>query len=129
MSFSLFVTSRDSSSLWCTTSRCSGFSYCRTVFRHTGLVVVAPSIYSTGSIFVAHRLSCSVACELLLDRGLNLCLLHWQAHSSPLSYQGNLSLNMLNVGTVLDVFIYVPCAPWVLRKYLLNEAKDLSCGC
>ena len=36
----------------------------------------------------AHGLSCSVACEILQDQGSNLCLLHWQVDSLPLSHQG-----------------------------------------
>ena len=38
--------------------------------------------------FVAHELSCSAACAILLDQGSNLCLLHWQADSLPLNHQG-----------------------------------------
>ena len=33
-------------------------------------------------------LGCSVACGLFLDQGSNLCLLHWQVVSLPLSHQG-----------------------------------------
>ena len=33
---------------------------------------------STGSIVVAHGLSCSKACEIFPDQGLNLYLLYWQ---------------------------------------------------
>ena len=47
------------------------------------------------SVVVAHRLSCSAACGILLDQGSNLCLLHWQADSLPLSYQGSLLLSFL----------------------------------
>ena len=36
-----------------------------------------------------HRLSCSAAYGIVPDQGLNSCLLHWQAHSSPLSHQGS----------------------------------------
>ena len=32
-----------------------------------------------GSVTVVHRLSCSVACGIILDQGLNLCPLHCQA--------------------------------------------------
>ena len=44
------------------------------------LVVVAPGLYSTGSVVVAHGLSCSAACGIFLDQGLNPCPLHWQAY-------------------------------------------------
>ena len=52
-------------------------------------VVVAPKLQSTVSIVVVHRLSCSAASGIFPDQGLNLCLLHWQADSLPLS-QGSL---------------------------------------
>ena len=34
-------------------------------------------LYSTGLVVLAHGLSCSVACEVFQDQGLNLHLLHW----------------------------------------------------
>ena len=50
-------------------------------------VVVAPGRSSSGSIVVAHRLSCSAPCGFFPDQGLNPCLLHWQVDSLPLSHQ------------------------------------------
>ena len=41
-----------------------------------------------GSVVVAHGLSCPEACGILLDQGLNPCLLHWKADSLPLSQPG-----------------------------------------
>ena len=38
---------------------------------------------------VAHELSCSVACGILMDQGLNPCLLHWQVDSLPQNHQGS----------------------------------------
>ena len=38
---------------------------------------------------MARRLSCSAACEILLDQGLNPCPLHWQADFYPLHHQGS----------------------------------------
>ena len=43
----------------------------------------------TGSVVVAHGLSCSAACGIFPDRGSNLCPLHWQADSQPLRHQGS----------------------------------------
>ena len=40
-------------------------------------------------LVVAHSLNCSAACGIFLDQGQNLCLLNWQADSSPLSHQGS----------------------------------------
>ena len=39
-------------------------------------------------VVVAHRRSCSEACGILPDQGLNPCPLHWQADSHPPDHQG-----------------------------------------
>ena len=41
---------------------------------------------------MAHGLSCSVACGIFWDQGLNLSLLNWQANSLPLSHEGSPNL-------------------------------------
>ena len=51
--------------------------------------VAVPGLRGTGSTVVRHRLSCSEACEIFPDQGSNLCLLHWQVYSLPLSHQGS----------------------------------------
>ena len=48
-------------------------------------LVAAASGLSSGSL--ALELSCSKACGILPDQGLNPCLLHWQVDSLPLSHQ------------------------------------------
>ena len=50
-------------------------------------VVVACGLQSTGLIVEVHRFSCSTSCGIFPNQGLNLCLLHWQADSLPLSHQ------------------------------------------
>ena len=105
-SFSRAAASRGHPSLWWLGSHCSGFSCARAQasvvaahrFQQLGWessVVAAPRLQSTGSVVVARRLSCSVACGILLDQGLNLCLLRWQVDSLPQSHRGSphLSLN------------------------------------
>ena len=62
-----------------------GFSSCRVWARELWLT----RLWGTGSVAVVHRLSCSVACEIFLDQGLNQCLLHWPADSLPLSHEGS----------------------------------------
>ena len=42
-----------------------------------------------GSVIVAHGPSCSTACGIFPDQGLNPCPLHWQADSQPLRHQGS----------------------------------------
>ena len=71
-------------------SHCGGFSCCGAwSLGHTGSVVVVPGPKSTHSIIMALRLSCSVTCGIIPDQGSNLCFLHWQADSLPLSHQGS----------------------------------------
>ena len=48
---------------------------------HVGSVVVAHGLQSAGSVFVVHGLSCSMACGIFPDQGLNPCPLRWQADS------------------------------------------------
>ena len=87
---SLAAASRGYSSL-----QCAGFSLrWLLLLRSTGCrradssscgawvsVVVARGLWSTGSVVVAHGLSCSAACGIFPDQGLNPCPLHWQADS------------------------------------------------
>ena len=60
-------------------SHCGGFACCRApaLGMHAGSVVVAHGLQSAGSVVVMHRLSCSAACGIFPDQGLNLCPLHW----------------------------------------------------
>ena len=46
-------------------------------------------LWSTGSVVVAHRLSCSMACRIFPDQGSNPCTLHWQVDSYPLHHQAS----------------------------------------
>ena len=63
-------------------SRQTSFSGCSTWAQH--LCVQA---LECGPVFAAHGLSCSVACGVFSDQGLNLCPLHWQADSYPPCHQ------------------------------------------
>ncbi|KAJ8790918.1 hypothetical protein J1605_021012 [Eschrichtius robustus] len=49
-----------------------------------------------GSAIVAHGPSCSAACGIFPDQGLNPCPLHWQADSQPLRHQGSPGQSLLN---------------------------------
>ena len=63
-------------------SRCAGLSLSRPpLLRSTGS-------RRAGSVIVAHGPSCSAACGIFPDQGLNPCPLHWQADSQPLRHQG-----------------------------------------
>ena len=64
-------------------SRCAGLSLPRPLLlRSTGS-------RRAGSVIVAHGPSCSAACGIFPDQGLNPCPLHWQADSQPLRHQGS----------------------------------------
>ena len=75
---SLVVASGGHSSSWC-----AGLSLSRP------LLLRSTSSRRAGSVVVAHGLSCSTACGILPDQGLNPCPLHWQADSQPLRHQGS----------------------------------------
>ena len=63
-------------------SRCAGLSLSRPLLWSTGS-------RRAGSVVVAHGPSCSAACGIFPDQGLNPCPLHWQADSQPLRHQGS----------------------------------------
>ena len=64
-------------------SRCVGLSLSQPLLlRSTGS-------RRAGSVIVAHGPSCSAACVIFPDQGLNPCPLHWQADSQPLRHQGS----------------------------------------
>ena len=64
-------------------SRCAGLSPARPLLlRSTGS-------RRAGSVVVAHGPSCYVSCGIFPAQGSNLCPLHWQADSQPLSHQGS----------------------------------------
>ena len=84
-------------------SRCMGLSLSRPLLsRSTGS-------RRAGSVVVAHRPSCSVACGILPDQGSNLCPLHWQADSQPLRHQGSPEIT-LDRSFSLMFGIFLQCA-------------------
>ena len=71
---------------------------------------MAPGLWSTGLIVVAHRLRSSAARGTLPDQGLNSCLLHWQADSEPLSHdiaEHNIRLNFKSVVDEVPQLLFV----------------------
>ena len=59
----------------------------------------AQALECMGLVAVVCRLSCSVACGVFPDQGLNPCLLHWQADSLPLSHQGSPTISFNSFST------------------------------
>ena len=70
-------------------SQWGDFSCWARALGHGGSVVVVPWIQSTGSVVAAHGLNYSETRGVFLDQELNLCLLHWQVGSLPLSHQAS----------------------------------------
>ena len=77
-------------------------------------VVSAPWLQSTGSIVVAHRCSCSVACGILPDQGSNPHLPHQQTDSLPLSYQRSPEIYIFQMlayeirrGPMFEIFYFI----------------------
>ena len=75
-------------------SGCAGLSLWRP------LLLQSTGSRRTGSVVVAHGLSCSATCGIFPDQGSNPCPLHWQADSQPLRHQGSPRQNFLK----LEVF-------------------------
>ena len=75
---SLVAASGSHSSSWC-----AGLSLSRP------LLLWSTGSRCAGSVVVAHGPSCSAACGIFPDQGLNPCPLHWQADSQPLHHQGS----------------------------------------
>ena len=74
---------------------------------------------------MAWGFSCSIACGIFPDQGSKLCLLHWQADSSPLLHQGS---------STIDFLITSPSLPeqYCFRPYLkffpLLRGRPFSCA-
>ena len=101
-----------------------GFSCCGAqALGRVGSVVAARGLWSSGSVVVAHRLSCSVGCRIFLDQGSNLCLLHWQADSYPLHHQGSPSRILFSYE---KNEVLVPATAWMSLENIVNEGHQLQ---
>ena len=82
--------------------------------RHQGL----QQLQHVGSAAV-HRLSCSEACGIFPDQGLNPCLLHWQV-ISPVSHQGSPSTTFL----IMLLGIYAHISPLALTICFFPDVQS-----
>ena len=87
-------------------SRCAGFSLPRP------LLLPSTGSRCAGSVVVAHGPSCSAACGILPDQGLNPCPLHWQADSQPLRHQGSPYLFFIPISPFLVMCSWGMAAAW-----------------
>ena len=70
----------------------------------------------TVSVVMEQGLSCSVACGIFPDQGLNPCLLRWQADSLLLSHEGNPPMPLLK-------------EPYRMQQAKGNKKKPMSASC
>ena len=89
----LFVAAQAFLRWQCRASSCGGFSCRAQVLWRAGSAVVAPTLWSTGSVTVVHRLNCSKVCGILLDQG-QTSVPHWQADSLLPDQQGNMRFSI-----------------------------------
>ena len=87
-------------------SRCNGFSCC------------GSWALGSGSVVLAHGLSCSEAWGIFPDQALNPCLLHWWVDSLPLSHQGSPGLDFF--------LLYSDSSFPILFKDILSLPEALS---
>ena len=99
-------------------SRCVGLSLSRP------LLLWSTGSRRSGSVVVAHGLSCSAACGIFPDQGSNPCPLHWQADSQPLRHQGSPILFFL-----IKKFTYLAVPGFrCSTRDLRCGVQDLCCG-
>ena len=66
----------------------------------------------TGSVILAHGLSCHKACGILPEQGSYQCLLHWQKFSNTGVAGKSQKVIILNINiTVLIILQPIPLAP------------------
>ena len=89
----------------CSSLQCVGLLWWILLLQSMGLqgmqasVVAAPQVQNTGSVLVAHGLSCLVVCGIYPDQGSNPCPPDWQVGSYPQCHQGSPVKSFLGVCT------------------------------
>ena len=106
-------------------SHCGGFSLrwlllLRSMGSRLFSCCGARALGSRASVVMAHRLSCSVACGIFTDRGLNPCPLHWEVDSQPLRHQGSPCLAFL----IAPPFSVLWRTGWFVRIQTLTEWRQ-----
>ena len=110
-------------------SHCGVFLCCRAwALEHAGLLELwhvgsmagAPRLQGIGLVIVAQRLSCSATCGILLDQGLNPCLLHSQEGSLPPSHPGSPKENFSH-----KLAVRVSCVSDIPRSARKGETEEI----
>ena len=101
--------------------RCAGLSLSRPLLLRP-LLLRSTGSRRAGSAVVAHGPSCSAACGIFPDHGLNSCPLHWQADSQPLRHQGSPAF-VLCFG-----FFFWPQGMWDLSSPIRDRTRTPCIG-
>ena len=80
-------------------SQCAGLSLSRP------LLLWSTGSRHAGSVIVAHGSSCSAACGIFPNQGLNPCPLHWEADSRPLHHHGSPTINFCIMVLYLEILL------------------------
>ena len=93
---------------------------------HMGSVVVDRGLQSTGSVVVAHGLTCSAACGIFPDQGSNPCPLHWQADSLTTAPPGKSWIQNSRLIAFIGFFSTLKMSfYYVLASFILAEKSVL----
>ena len=87
---------------------------------------VASGLWSTGSIAVAHRLSCSLPCVSFPNQGWNLSLQHWQLDTLPLNNQGSPVSYLFKNITPQFILGYISDFQRTIRPLIINIQRNIS---
>ena len=95
-------------------------SLCRLLLWSTGSkgvdsAVVAPWFWSTGSVLVARRFSCSAACGILPDQGWKTCPLHGKAYSLVRNHQYHRATRKASL--LVSWFQFKACCQHLLKSF------------
>ena len=115
-------------------SHCSGFSCFGAQAlgqrRFSGCGTWTQQLWLLGSITQAQKLWCmgcsSMARGIFSDQGSNLCLLHWQVDSLPLSHQGSTpSANFpYYIWILLCTVMAISCSMYSTTEHMVSALKE-----
>ena len=122
----LFIIFGSAGSLFC--GGCSPPAELR-LLTEVASLVAEQRLQGTGSVVVMRSLSCSEACGVFPNQGSNLCLLHWQADSLPLSPQDSPAPAFLNTlphwKNVFKKFAHLIGQKWLLVSLVSKTLKNV----
>ena len=93
--------------------------------HYRGLSLPSTGSRRAGPAIVAHGPSCSAACGIFPDQGLNPGPLHWQADSQPLRHQGSPAV-IFNQNSSISFFFFFNLFIYFWLRCVFIAARRLS---